>query len=967
MRNDKKKENKNVPLEPEKNFRIRTVTPALGFGEGDDSEFDPSRMHSYEVTKHFGTDISTGLDEYAVKSARRKYGTNELFAYMKLSFFHSMRTQLSGLIGLLLALMCLVMYMFNGSLIYVCFTAFIVLNAVFNASLEHISSSSLETVMKSSSMRATVFRSGKSRIADSRALVPGDIIILERGTVVPADARLLESNKLTVLETPLTGNAEPTFKNSIYINRRRENKFSRNMVYGGTIVTSGSGTAIVTATGRSLLIRAGERKNKERRPRLLEYVFQTSRRVMLSAIIFCFCAVFVGALCNADIVELFMLSLASCYVTMTDTLGSLCTAVLVSGTASMIADGAAVKNLDCIQPLCEIDTIMCDSSNAFPVKRMRVESAFAGFHRYTVTRNNREGIGRLLAYSLACSDVKLEYTTQKDRKKRKPHYVGTKKDIALARACREMGISLDAVREVFFRIESEYGADNELTRALVLNEGKTLVIEKGAPEEMLRRCTTYEQSGAAFPLVENARNRFLDEAQDLADKSQHVMALAFKTVKCDNLAAVETNDGLTFIGLLGLYTSIELNAASAVYQCNRASITPLVRTDAPYATAVALARNAGIIANEQQAVTGEDILSAEPGLYIADSPNYRLFINVSREQWEQVERIRLNNGAHIAFEALSLDDLEQMAAADVSFVPADAGSETLRQCADVVLRRDGFNVITALMCKARLIYRRIHSALQFSIVAFAAYATAIIFCTLTGMPIPFGIQHILLCGGIVNIAVMLSLAYAPTRRRILSEKLPSYGKKPKFTDLITPLLYGMGAAAIMIISYTLGASGSAQCALSMSFVSMNASLVLYSFVDLKSEGSLGSGAWKNALIPVSALCTAALTALMLYTKTARSFFGFTYLSWKHILLCVVLSATELLILYGVRMVLSLINTRRSEKRRERLFGPGGDEEDENAFDDDDEAKEPSDAAERAANIDFITNDEDSENNTDEDK
>ena len=907
---DGRKHNRNIPTGNENNYRIRTVTASLGRGEGDDV-FEPSRMAAHEVTEYFGTDILTGLDERTAAVLRR-HGVNELYPTMKLSFFRSLRTQAAGMTGLLLAAMCLVLNAFSPDRAYI-FTAWAVpFVMVFNAFLEHSAAKGLEEVKKHASLRATVLRGGKVRSIDSRALVPGDVIMLERGSIVPADARLIESNKLGVLETPLTGRTDPAFKSSVYINRGRESRISRNMVYGGSIIASGSGVAIVTATGEELRIRKSGKKQRENRPQLLDYSLVAANRMTLCSIAFCFVITFASALRGVDIATSFLLSLCVGFIAFSDTVCTLSTLSLVGGVRSLLNEGAAVRNLNSIRPLCEVDTVMCGSENAFPVRRMRVENVFTGFRRFSPTAENSDKVLRALVFALACYDVKLEHVAGSSGKVR---FSGTKSAVAVARACRSLGVTPDDVSDSFYRIETRISSDNERARVLVIHEGEKYVIERGDPADIIARCTRYEQSGTTFPLVGNAAVRFRDEEEELADKSQHVIAVAYKQVDSDTLEALDTFEGMTFIALIGLYTSIEMNAASAVYSCRSAGITPVVKSDAPYATAVALAKDAGIIVSEDEVITGPQIEQEEYGLYVVDSHRLKLYVGITREQWEQAQSIRTAAGAKIAYEAQTLDELEQMASATVSLVPADAGNDTLRQCADVVLYRDGLNVITALLTKARLISLRIHGMVEHSLVACTAFAVALSVSILAGISPPFGLRQLLLCGGI-NLIALIFTALTPVRRGLLGRKLPDYGRLPRIRDFAVPVAYGLCAGAAMLTCTFLGDTPSVVR--SMAFASTALSLVLYPFAGNGKDGTV-SISFLNAL--AVAVCAAAV-GMTLYRPTVAAALEFSPLGFKQLFFAAVLALMQLALVRGARSALNAFMKLRDGERHKRLFESG---------------------------------------------
>lgn len=899
--------NNNAPLDSEDNFRIRTI---IGGGNNDENVFDPARMRPYEVAEYFGTDILKGLDEKTVKRNRSEDGTNEIYPYLTLSFRSSVRTQIMGIMNLLFAAMCLMIYFFTPHPMYIVFASVVVLLTITNGIVEHIAGKKLEKVKKQSSLRTTVLRDGKHRVIDSRSLVRGDIVLLERGNIVPADCRLLESNKLTVLETPVSGNEDEVFKNSIFVRRGKAEGVCKNMVYGGTLVTGGTGVAIVCAVGSKLLLRKSRKQTTEELPKLLEHTRNLTRIGALISIAFCFAISLIAVLTKNDLANTFLLSLGVGFCALFDTVNTASGWILADGLEDMLEKGAVVRRIDSIGDICACDSIMCNNEEAFPVKGMRVESAFTGFHRYSVTRENKDKIGKLLVYSLACSDVKKEYATQKEMKKRKLRFIGNRVDVALAKACRELDISLDAVTEKLFRIEGEYNSAGELERVLVLNEGKSFVIVKGAPEYVLHRCDDYVQSGQTFKFVESSRNRFLDEAGDMADKSQHVFAVAIKYVESDTLSALDTKDGWTFVGLVGLYTSIELNAASAVYRCNAANIDTVVYSHSPYHTAVSLARDSGIIKNETEAMTTESIFETEHGLYVADNMNYHLFIGVTDEQWAEVLEIRKQNGRNVAYCARGLHDLENMASARLSLVSADTADETLLQCADVIMAKSGFGVLTNMIEKARMIYKRISAVMQYSLVPHMMLATSIFMGLITKKGVPFRIEELFLGGFLVNLAMFFCNVLFTAKDKYLGEKFEDKPQKP--SEYLFPTIYGAVGGLIVFLNYNVGLRASESIAYTMSFFAISFVLVFYNLLDsdMKKLKFISNNKILVQVVPITLFAVFALV----YTKC----FGYAMLDVKSVLMAMMLPVTEFLLCVAVKYIIALYNNKKDEERQKRL-------------------------------------------------
>lgn len=900
--------------EYEDNLRIRTITGSTLRDEDPDAAFSPPNMRIWEVLDHFRVTSESGLDEKEVKRRRKKSGSNIVYPYMQLSFAGSLRSQLHTSMSLLFIAVCLLVYIFEKNSIYLISASVAVSLFVINAIIEANAASALEVTKKFSTMKCVVKRGAKERVIDSRALVPGDIIILGPGSIVPADARLTESNSLRVSETPVFGNYAVSEKNALYLSVREDNSSKPNMVYAGSIVAEGKAVAVVCATDDELLIRKQRKAadgDKNHRPTLLQFAHTATSKLSLVSVIMCFFAVFIGAVKGFDITEIFILSVGTCFASLSDTVNSLAGASLTVGIKNMVDKGAALRNLNCIPDLCKIDTVMCEHSSAFPTRGMAATTAFTGMREYNIESSSKAKVQSLLTQALVCSDVKYAYDTQKNKKRQSRKLVGTKEDVAIAKAASSIGISLDEINNSYFRIASSYNYRSELERVLVLSGTQHKVILKGAPEFVLRHCKYYEQLGQLYPLDQKSKNRLLDAAYEMGEKNQKVIAFAEKPTEEDNLSHKSTAKDFVFVGFVGLYVSLGMDAASAVYKCSTAGIEAVVRTEEYYHVAVSLAKNAGIIKDETQAIRASEINSIDPGIYIADLPKYKLFVGIDDEHWRDVLYYRKEDDRNVALQVRSLTELPAMSIADITITSESEGNETLKQCADVIVRREGFDVITELLIKARMIYKRIHSTVRFGVSSFAAFCMALLMSVISGIGPVFRLPELIIGGVLVNFLILLSLAAAPEDCAILKKKSSSpYSTQLRYSDFLISMLYGIFTAGGMLLNYNIGKASGSEFQTVLIGVVM--SMFFFAYSDITGTGSFFGGGYKNYFLTISMLVSGGLLAILFYLPSACAIFGYKPLSAVSVLLCLIYPTVQFL-LFGFGRI--LFNSAKNGKKQ----------------------------------------------------
>ena len=496
-------------------------------------------------------------------------------------------------------------------------------------------------------------------------------------------------------------------------------------------------------------------------------------------------------------------------------------------------------------------------------------------------------------------------------------YEGCQSDLALIKACGELDIELSGLKNDYFKIETEYTTGGEALRTLVLHEGKNLVVLKGAPEMVVSRCAGYEIGGEAKKMTPAAAKRLLDEAAQLSRESMTVYAVAAGITECDSLKSIDVEKRLIFKGFIGCYMSVYVDSASAVFKCTQAGIEPVVRTDESFYTAVSHAKNAGIITDESQVITGEQLRSMDEGLYIANSPDYKVYRGVTDAEWLRVLRLRKEDGKAVAVTAERMEDLTLMSEADATFVSNSQAPETILQSADVLIDAGGFDVITRVLECARSIYKRVYSVVQYLTVAYAMLVFSALLSLCSGMAFPARVSEIVFAGFGANLLFALALAFAPTHRKILTDRIPRYTARPKLSDFAVPLAYAGGGALALLLSYLAGNAEGAHSRVLVTFVLL---LAMFAFSGSSKQSLVTSRAYRNYLLLPALGISLVGMALLLYEPSARAAFGYRALGAADLLTAV---GIALLNFVCLQLALFAINKCKIKKSRARTFPKSG--------------------------------------------
>lgn len=866
-----------------KNKELKTGDKRLNVGTGHTAAdgFQPAAMEAFEVAAQLDTDINSGLTKQKVRRKRMEHGINLLQPEYNSSMASCVKRQLCGVYLPLTVVSLLLCAAFaDGAEVYTPLAAVLVGVMLITAALESYAASTLNKALRDGAMRATVLRNGKLVSVSGTALVPGDMIELESGSVVPADARLAEANRLTVLETPVTGVRESTEKDAEYIGEDEENG-SYNMVYAGTIVTSGRATAIVCRTGKHCRLYKSE--GNGRLPDMLSGTVKRFSAFSMALAALCFLLVVVGLMVGRPLVDTYTAAVACAACCMPQSVYALGLGGFAAGVRRMYKKGAVLRRFAAADTLCRVDSVMCDKDVAFPMSELRPKRVFIDKNYYAVTPESRDSISKVLTYALLCSDLRRSTAA-----KTGDGFFGMPADISLARECDRIGLDIDAFKDKYFRIEAEYAKNGAIKRALYLHNDTNLLILRGTPEEILPLCAGYDTGKLNNRFDECSLRRMEEAAKAMGDASQHVIAIASAVCDCDSLKnTVTAQRRIVLNGFIGLYTSLELDSAGAVYKCAAGGIETVMLSSDAYVSAVSMAKNAGIIKSEKQVIAAEQIKYADRGLYIADSESYKLYLHLDEGQWLDVLRIRRDNGHTVAVTAENADRTELMREADTSFASAATSVEAVKYASDVLLYRNGLKTVEGVLSTAKLMYRRIVGvARQLSACGMALFVCFAL-SLLLGKESPLRLQEMILGGCLLNLVLALASAYSAEHRKLLQDKV-DYGGG--LFGKTFPLLYGalsggcVYGVAVLLTRLGVPAEEKALCTL------LCLALCLFAFLLFGAElrPVYASSAFKNALVPLMGIACIGCAALLGALPYTASLFGYALPGYRAVLAAVLL-------------------------------------------------------------------------------
>ena len=696
--------------------------------------------HSIEapqVLKELDTDLHKGLTEEEVKRRLEKYGYNELKKEEKISPFTLFINQFKNILIIIL-IVAIVLSALVGEVVDAAIIAVIVVFcAVLGFIQEYRAERALEALKKMLSPTITALRGGKEEEVPSKELVPGDLLLLEAGDKIPADARLVENHSLRCDEAPLTGESVPVGKDIKPLSENVRVSDRRNMVFTGTIVTYGRGKAVVTSTGMTTefgKIAEEVTAVKTEKTPLEKRTEEIGKWLGIISLIICFLVagisvvreIFVGKIDFPFIVTMVMFAVALAVAAVPEALAAIVTGALAIGMHQMAQRNALVRKMTAVETLGCTTVICSDKTGTLTKGEMTVRKIFAGGRAIEVTGagydpkgefkgseigiKNSKSLQMLLQSGLLCSDAILE------EKEGKWFVKGDPTEGALVVAAvkagyheTEMRLENPRVEEIPFSSERK-----RMTTIHQMTDGKRMAFMKGAPEMVLQKCSHVLDDGGVRELKELERDQILKVNEEMAQAALRVLGLAYR----DCPDAIECTEEylehhLVFVGLSGMMDPPREEAIEATKVCKQVGIKPIMITGDHKLTAVAIAKEIGIYKDGDRVLTGEELekMSDEEFEKIVDKVT--VYARVSPMDKLKIVKAWKARGEVVAMTGDGVNDAPALKQADIGIAMGISGTDVAKEASDMVLNDDNFATIVKAIERGRWIYDNIKKYLTY--------------------------------------------------------------------------------------------------------------------------------------------------------------------------------------------------------------------------------------------------------------
>ena len=845
-------------------------------------------IHSAEdVLRELGT-TAEGLTSAQARERLEKYGPNKLKDAEKPTLLQRFLAQLKDPMLIILMVAAAVSAVTNiiadESLAEVCIILVVVaLNAVLGVFQESKAEAAIEALQTMTAATCKVLRDGRQVIVHSDELVPGDIVILEAGDSVPADGRLIESASLKIEEAALTGESVPVNKviEALGLGTDREDVplgDRKNMCYMGSTVVYGRGKALITRTGMDTemgkIAGALAAAVEEQTPlqKKLDDLGKTLSKLVLGicVFIFLFNLAMAGDFHLTVVLETFMVAVSLAVAAIPEGLATVVTVVLSIGVTNMSKRNAVIRRLTAVETLGCTQVICSDKTGTLTQNKMTVVE--------------HTGETELLAAAMAlCSDAVLNEEGQAE---------GEPTEAALVNFAAGVGLPKNVLVAAQPRVdEAPFDSGRKMMSTVHETDGAYVQYTKGGPDVVLNRCTFYLDGGEIKPMTEEKRAGIMAANKAMADKALRVLAAAKRdwSTKPESNAPEFLEQDLCFIGLTGMIDPVRPEVKAAIEECRSAGIRPVMITGDHKDTAVAIARELGIIDDASQAITGAELDAIADDEINEAVKKYSVYARVQPEHKVRIVNAWKANGAITAMTGDGVNDAPSIKSADIGVGMGITGTDVTKNVADMVLADDNFATVVSAVGEGRRIYDNIRKAIQFLLGSNMSEVLGVFCSTLMGFTL-LNPVHLLFINLVTDCFPALALGMEKAEPDTMSRP-PRDSKDGIFAGgLAFDIAYqGVLVTAITIVSYIVGhcfevghfemPRGISSDGMTMAFLTMSMCEIFHSFnmrSQRKSVFSLGS---HNKVLWAAMLGSLLLTTLVLEVPFLANAFGFTPISW----------------------------------------------------------------------------------------
>lgn len=721
---------------------------------------------SETILKEFQT-TEKGLSDKEVEKRMESFGNNALKEKKRKGILKVFFNQFKDLlVGILIVAGIISIITDNVESTLVIFVV-ILLNAILGTVQYFKAEQSLEALKSLTAAKCRVMRNGVKQEILSKDIVPGDILFLEAGDLIAADGRIIENHSLQVNESSLTGESLAVEKNAEVLSRDEIPLSDRkNMVFGGTLVTYGRAIAVVTATGMASelgkIANLMENTQAKETP-LQKSLDKFSGKLAIIIITICIIVFVLEIYRNESILNALMFAVALAVAAIPEALSSIVTIVLALGTEKMAKENAIIKDLKAVEGLGAVSVICSDKTGTLTQNKMTVQKVYVDNKLIEGRELKKNNLAHrfLINNALLCNDS----VTVEGKE------IGDPTEVALVNLGEELHLDELIIREKYQRIsEIPFDSDRKLMSTVNIVNNKSVLFTKGALDALINKVNYLATSDGVRRLSDEERKKIILVNKQLSEQGLRILAFAYKELQDREEITKEDENDYVFTGLISMIDPPRLESKDAVYKCIMAGIKPVMITGDNKVTAVAIAKEIGIMSKDDIAIEGLEIDKLNDEQLKDKVKNIAVYARVSPEHKIRIVRAWQSLGEIVAMTGDGVNDAPALKQADIGVAMGITGTEVSKDAASVILTDDNFSTIVKAVENGRNIYNNIKNSIKFLLSGNLSAIIAVLYSAIINLPMPFAAVHLLFINLLTDSMPAIAIGMEKSNGNLLREK-----------------------------------------------------------------------------------------------------------------------------------------------------------------------------------------------------
>ncbi|AQM58942.1 cation-translocating P-type ATPase [Clostridium baratii] len=852
-----------------------------------------------------------GLTDEEASRRLKTYGYNELRKVPKKSIWKMLKEQLSDIMVLILIVAAILSIILNEWTEAIVIIAIVLLDAIIGILQEKKATDAMEALKNMSAPTARVLRQGQESVVKAAELVPGDIVYLEDGFIVPADLRLIETNNLKIQEASLTGESVPSEKDSEDILRENAPLGDRtNMAYTSSIVMYGNGIGVVTATGMDTEVGniAHMLDNQDEFDTPLKRKLDSVGKVLsVVGIVVCILIFSIGYFYGRPIIPLLMTAISLAISIIPEGLPATATIVMALGVQRMAKQNALVRKLPAVETLGGATVICCDKTGTLTQNKMTVTHiAMNGdFEKgkatpvHEASRKYANLYSDLIFASALCNNATLDPDNIGE-------ILGDPTEGALIFLAKEFGITQAEFEKQYPReFEQPFDSDRKRMTTVHIIDDEIIAYTKGAVDEMLPLCTKIVTNKGIRDITEKDKENILNLCLKMSSDALRILGFAKRTLK----SIPEYDDAniefdLTFIGAVGMIDLPREEIIDAVETCRTAGIRTIMITGDHKVTAMAIAKQLHIYREGNIVISGDELDNMTDDELDKAVVKATVFARVSPSDKLRIIKSLNKIGEVTAMTGDGVNDSPALKSANIGVAMGKSGTDVAKDSADIILMDDNFTTIEYAIMEGRRVYRNIQKVIQFLLAGNIAEILTLFIATLLNWDAPILAVHVLLINLATDTLPALALGIDPASKNIMKHKPIKSNSLFEKGLVFRVILHGIYITIATIFAYQVGIrTDSYEVGMTMAFLVLAISQLFHALNQRSNTDSVFTkGNGHNSYLFFAMIISALIIAVILVIPALREFFSLTTLNANEWMIVLALALLPLFLVEVTKLI-----------------------------------------------------------------